>query len=286
MTLASRFSHAALALFDPGPLGIARGLTRDAALRYQAFTFRPYVIRQSLAGEDFVFYVGDLAARYMYDRADGWPELEFVATRLLRHGDRVADCGANHGLTGILFARRVGQEGNVVGFEPCPGNLAIARYNTKLNAITNFEVREEAVGARAGSARFVPEMNGRIATERDRRAMTVPMVTLDDAFADGAPDFLKIDVEGHEIDVLAGAERVLSTLPRFDIEIHVDAFDDPRAALAELVRLIPMAKYEIHLQRTIHGAIVPVSVDDELLDEIATLANVHLFGSPSHIGLP
>jgi FkbM family methyltransferase len=247
--------------------------------RYRALSFRPYVITKHLAGHDFLCLIGHVDARYMYDRVHAWPELAFVADHLLSPGDLVADCGANHGLTGMLFAKCVGTSGKVVGFEPNPSNASIARRNACMNGIHNFEVREVAVGVTKGTVRFVPDMNGYVTTAAIG-AVRVPQVTLDDEFPERAPDLVKIDVEGHELEVLRGACRVFSRLPKFDIEVHVAAFSDARAALRDLARLLPLSEYVVYLQRIIDGPIVETTLDDRALEDLARMTNVHLFGKP------
>lgn len=263
-----------------GPLGFARRGVQGLSYWHRARTFRPYVVRKTIAGEDFTFHIGDLEAKDMYDHPRPWRELSFMAEHVLRPGDLVADCGANHGITGCFFARRVGETGRVLGFEPNRVNAEAARSNARLNRAANFEIRETVLGATTGTAFFRPEMNGSVTNAEDARAVAVPQVTLDDAFAARAPDVVKIDVEGHELDVLRGARRVLSTLPRFDLEIHVCTFSDPRGALRELTRLVPVSAYELHVQRTVNGSIARVVLDEGTLDSLAQLENVHLFGVP------
>jgi FkbM family methyltransferase len=268
------------AVLSRGPIAALRRGVRALIYEYRARSFRPYVIGKSLAGENFLFLIGDVDASYMYDRVHDWPELAFVSEHLIRPGDVVADCGANHGVTGVVFARRVGKTGRVIGFEPSPKNVEVARVNARLNGASNLEIREVALGASPGTTFFLPEMNGHVTHAADPRAIVVPRTTLDDAFPDQAPNLLKIDVEGSELEVLAGARRVMSTLPKFDIEVHVAEFSDARRALRELIRSIPLAEYEVHLQRTIDGPITKTVLGDRVLDDLARLSNVHLFGIP------
>jgi|RhiMethySRZTD1v2_1073278.scaffolds.fasta_scaffold27225_5 FkbM family methyltransferase len=248
--------------------------------RLRARRFRPYLMRKSLAGEEFSILIGDLEASYLYDRVHAWPELAFVAEALIEPGDLVADCGANHGLTGLLFARKVGSSGKVIAFEPNPRNAEIARINARVNAIDNLEIREHALGSARGTVFFRPEMNGSVTHAGDAGAIRVECVTLDEAFAERAPDLLKIDVEGYELEVLAGARRVLSARPKFDVEIHVDTFRDPRASLRELFDLLDVPAYQTYVQRSIDGPITEVALDASALSELAVLRNVHLFGRP------
>lgn len=129
----------------------------------------------------------------------------------------VIDVGANIGLSTILLARLTG---HVTAYEPSPLNAALLRRNLERNGITNVTVREAAASSELGTLRFhVAQFGagshvvaaghmagGRIGT------VDVPAVTLDDTeMPSGTPvTFIETDAEGHEPNVLAGAQRLLA----------------------------------------------------------------------------
>ena len=138
----------------------------------------------------------------------------------------VVDVGANIGLSTILLARSVQR---VIAFEPSPVNLDYLRRNLASNGITNVGVVAAAVSDRPRTLRFhVAQfgagshvvaaghvMSDAIAT------IEVPAVTLDEALTVPV-SLLKIDAEGHEPDVLAGARAVLERdKPLIFTEINV-----------------------------------------------------------------
>src|ERR1051326_9035898 len=91
----------------------------SAIWRYRRAVFRPYEIRRTIAGETIPFLIGDLFGEGWYGpHHDPWPELEWIKMHGIRDGDVVVDCGANHGLTTILFKRWCGETGRVHAFEP------------------------------------------------------------------------------------------------------------------------------------------------------------------------
>jgi FkbM family methyltransferase len=152
--------------------------------------------------------------------------------RSIRPGARVWDIGANLGFFSLLAARLAGPEGHVVAWEPVPANAAAVRLNAKLNGFAPLiEVREEAVSSRAGHAplHVVADASWSHLADRGEHRLTretvdVPTVVLDDLVAAGEvdpPDFLKIDVEGSEVDVLRGARAVLAAhRPLVVCELH------------------------------------------------------------------
>ncbi|HEY1332413.1 MAG TPA: FkbM family methyltransferase [Actinomycetota bacterium] len=142
--------------------------------------------------------------------------------RLLRPGDVLYDVGAHVGFYTLLGARTVGPKGRVVAFEPFPRNLAFLRRHLRLNRVANATVVAAAVGDAAGTAAFSEGPGAdRPTTAVAASSMgrldpggphAVPVVRLDEVVDRGdvpAPTALKIDVEGGEVGVLAGAERLL-----------------------------------------------------------------------------
>lgn len=141
-----------------------------------------------------------------------FPEMAFVA-HVLRPGDLFGDIGANSGSYSVLAAKIAGSR--VVAVEPVPETVARLRLNIALNAIEDrVEIHATAVGDHEGTVRFTIDGDtiNRIAShiDGDRKTLDVPVMRLDRLFADRIPTVLKIDVEGHEAMVLAGAANLLA----------------------------------------------------------------------------
>ena len=148
-----------------------------------------------------------------------------IAARVPR-ASTVVDVGANIGLSTILLARSAQR---VIAFEPSPTNLGYLRRNLASNGIANVEVVAAAVSDRPGTLRFHEARFGagsHVVAEGHVQggaipAINVPAVTLDDALISPV-SFIKIDAEGHEPDVLAGARAVLARdKPMIYTEINV-----------------------------------------------------------------
>ncbi len=134
----------------------------------------------------------------------------------------VLDIGANLGCVSLPLAQ-MRPKTHVLSFEPSPQTNARLALNVAANNITNIEVRPEAVGAFNGTAEFLddsssPATNRLLSYSRaDRGTVGTPVkiVTIDTILEDqpeGSACFCKIDVEGHETDVIKGAERSLSEM--------------------------------------------------------------------------
>ncbi|HYL05879.1 MAG TPA: FkbM family methyltransferase [Thermoanaerobaculia bacterium] len=145
---------------------------------------------------------------------------------LLAPGMRVADVGANIGYYLLLIESAVGPSGHVTCFEPDPQNLRELRRNVQANDLANVEVVAAAVGAGDGIVALRSGINA-LVVEDGAGDHQVPLLRLDSALS-GVVDFLKIDVEGYEGHVLAGAQRILAEQrPALWLEIHPDLLPAP-----------------------------------------------------------
>lgn len=245
-------------------------------------TFKPYTIQKVVEGEDITFYIGDVIGEEWYPALKPRvPEQAWLKDHI-RPGDLVADCGAHHGMISVLCSKWVGPNGRVVAFEALPGNADIVRRNKELNHADNLEVIHSAVGREPGSIRFTLDSNASVARDNDRHTIEVPIVNLDAIFTDRAPDFIKIDVEGHEIEVLKGAMRVMSTAPGFNIEVHCIMFDHPLAKVRELIDLLDLSRYNTWIQLEYYDEPIPYDSNVHTPEFIVGFDKVNLFAVPKH----
>jgi FkbM family methyltransferase len=151
---------------------------------------------------------------------------------LLKPGMTFFDIGANVGFFSVIAARLVGPGGRVVAFEPLPSNARALAHNALLNGLRNVAVRQEALAATDGEATFLLSTEptwgklsgaGKPPDQQDGET-TVAVRRLDGVIERdrlSAPDVMKIDVEGAEVDLLAGAERTLrERRPVILMELH------------------------------------------------------------------
>ena len=135
--------------------------------------------------------------------------------RLVRPGMHVADVGANIGLYSLLLARLVDQSGSVLAFEPEPNLFAILRENCLSNHATNVVPFQCALGRVNGVASFHRSAfnsgNNRLGRASvGHEAVEVKVERFDDLQPDSKLDFVKMDIQGHELAALSGMERALS----------------------------------------------------------------------------
>lgn len=158
----------------------------------------------------------DLITSYVVHEQEDWfeDEIKFLR-RLIQPGQRVIDIGANYGLYSLVAADRVGPGGRVWAFEPASGTAKCLASSAAANDFGNVVVDQSAVSDTAGSARLTLNDNAelnRILEDApfDGEVETVPLVTLDQSMEKhgwNGIDFLKIDAEGHEVNILRGGRR-------------------------------------------------------------------------------
>ncbi len=196
-----------------------------------------------------------LITPYVLLEQEDWfeDEVRFVR-RLLRPGMAVVDVGASFGIFSMAMAGAVGTRGKVWAFEPTPATAEFLQATLALNEAHQVSLTRAAVSDQPGTVEFVTsphsELNAVAKTGEARaEALSVPSVTLDRAAADNGwrdVDFVKLDVEGHELQVIAGARTFLtqvSPLVMFEIAasegVDLRPLDAFQAMGYEFYRLVP-----------------------------------------------
>lgn len=145
----------------------------------------------------------------------------FIA-RCLKPGHVALDVGANIGCHTLVMADAVGETGCVLAFEPNPRILQRLHANLQVNRFDRVEVFPLALGDESGEASiFAPaetEPNQGLASMHRSNlgsgcdSVTVRVRMLDDIVRERKlerVDLIKLDVEGHELQVLKGASKTL-----------------------------------------------------------------------------
>ncbi|MDY6867721.1 MAG: FkbM family methyltransferase [Chloroflexota bacterium] len=156
---------------------------------------------------------------------------------LIPEGAIVYDIGANVGYYTLLSAELVGEEGKVYAFEPLPRNIDFLRRHVALNHFKQVKIIEAAVSDRIGQTSFDLGASSAMGHISDSGEIDVPLVSLDDlleAREIRPPDYMKVDVEGAEHDVLKGAIKLLERYhPTLFLDTHQREAHRPTITLLE-----------------------------------------------------
>ena len=204
-------------------------------------------------------------------------ELAFVKN-YLKPGMTVLDIGAHHGLYTLLASKCVGSTGKVFAFEPSPREQKSMRQHLRLNGCKNVVLEKLALGKeeRQEDLYVVEEWAAGCNSLRppDVAARTVPtpvrVMRLDNWLNNrdvGLVGFVKLDVEGAELDALRGAERFLLREPRPVILAEVqDMRTEPWGYRAKEIIEFLLQKRFRWFSLTEEGGLQPLDVTQEEFD--------------------
>jgi len=150
------------------------------------------------------------AAHYIAPRICEFEEMAFVM-HFVRPDDLFVDVGANIGAFTVLAGGVAGA--CTLSFEPVTGTFEMLTRNVLLNGLQGrAKTVRAAVGRKEGTVQLSVGFGteNRVTTNsRASDSASVPLTTLDKELAGRAATFLKVDVEGFESDVFAGASETL-----------------------------------------------------------------------------
>jgi FkbM family methyltransferase len=150
------------------------------------------------------------------------PDTEDLILRHLTPGDVFIDVGANIGVLTISAARRLGGRGTVLAIEASPSVFSYLERNIALNALTNVVAISVAISeSNREDVPFYPAPAdhfgmGALIAQFHSEPCSVTTRTLDDLVAEQKVrdvSVLKVDVEGHEVAVFRGGEKLLGSSP-------------------------------------------------------------------------
>lgn len=179
-------------------------------------------------------------------------QIKFFLERV-KPGDFVLDIGGHVGQYAVFFGSLVGESGRVISFEPDPKARETLLANLELNGLANrVDVEALALFDQEGTHTFFSKgadsMSslarsglGENALSPDVSEYTVATMRLDDYLEGknlGHPQWVKLDTEGAEVNILKGATAVLESDATIVCELHPYVWEEFGTSFDELMNLI------------------------------------------------
>lgn len=160
----------------------------------------------------------------------------------------IIDCGANIGLATIFFKNKYPQA-RIIAFEPDPNIFKVLNKNISELQLSNVEVFQEAIWINNHGVEFNLEggFSGRIPYDKEveNNIIKVPTKRLKDLLKEEI-DFLKIDIEGAENDVIFDIKDSLGNVNNIFIEYH--SYSEKEQRLHEILQILNQNDFRYHIQ--------------------------------------
>lgn len=130
-----------------------------------------------------------------------------ILKKLIREGDTVIDVGANIGFYTLFFCSLVGKTGKVISFEPEPKNFALLKKTITANKFENVSIYQKAVGSKNSKIKMMLSDDIGQHQISNSEGLEVDCIRLDDYV--NSANFVKLDAEGYEIEILKGMPNLL-----------------------------------------------------------------------------
>lgn len=159
-----------------------------------------------------------LMTNYVLREQQDWFEDEIKFVReYIKPGMNAIDIGANYGLYTLTIASKIGETGKLWSFEPTERTAACLRASIEDNHFKNIRLIQAGLSNKTGKAKFFTspnsEMNSLSAVHDGGSTETITLLTLDSCLQQYKihdVDFMKIDAEGEEANILKKAKNTLS----------------------------------------------------------------------------
>lgn len=174
----------------------------------------------------------------------------------LKEGDVILDIGAHIGLQSVMMSKFAGRTGRVFSFEPTPDTFSILKETIRLNHLTDqISLVNKAVSYEKGQTSFNSSTAGvsnsivNYDPTSKHSKITVDVISVD-LFVKEAGlskvDFIKIDAEGVEFDVLRGAgETIRKYHPKMILALHPNAIAANGNSLAQIYDILMNDHYRM-----------------------------------------
>jgi FkbM family methyltransferase len=207
----------------------------------------PYTRHYDILGTAFDYWIADETARRWYDVevAKNYVELGLIKD-LVCGSDSILEIGVHYGFHATFMNQNLSELGRYHGVEIHPKCVMYTQAQFALNCVpVTRNIMNAAAGAGAKNLYYTPHHHGNATVSTSETGSIIQAVTGDSLLKMlGEVTFLKIDVEGYEIQVLSGCQEILRSSPKLALEIHGPMMGRFGNSLSQLFDLIDFREYE------------------------------------------
>jgi FkbM family methyltransferase len=162
----------------------------------------------------------------------------------------IIDCGASMGLSVLFFSKHY-PNAKIIAFEPDESVLWCLERNIKTYKLNNVTLFKQAVWDSDGRLAFYTnaKLGGRVKNKfENQEPRMVETIRLKSFIGDQFIDFLKLDIEGAEFQVIKDCESILNQINCLFVEYH--NFQNEEQHLDELLSILKRNEFRYHLSQS------------------------------------
>ena len=209
------------------------------------------------------------------------PDMSKLIRKNLRKWDVFLDIGANIGYFSLLASSIVGNEGEVLAFEPSSKNFAELQKNIALNNFSNISAIRHAVSNTATTKNlfYNPTNPGGSSLVENlhsgKEGESIETIVLDDFLGEKKIDFIKMDIEGYEYFAILGMKKILSQnnlkmifeySPTFYEKLYPTDFAEKSVEMLDILAEVGFKLYYIDYR----GHLKPISNHEQFFENLYT----------------
>lgn len=198
-----------------------------------------------LFGKEFIYH--NLTA--FFDTYKEIFEKEIYRFNSINDKQLIIDCGTNMGLSLLFFSVNY-PNAQIYGFEPDKFILPYLKRNIQTQQMNNVQLHEKAVWNSNTILDFYTDkgMGGRIDSYSNQIPIKIEAIRLKEFIGTNHVDFLKIDIEGAEYDVMIDCEPILNQIDNIFIEYHCAINKEQK--LSEILAILKKNGFRYHLSES------------------------------------
>jgi len=178
-----------------------------------------------------------------------------------RRSPFIIDCGSNIGLS-IIFFKNIFPNARIIGFEPDREIFRVLERNVARFEFGNVELHNQAVWKENQRLEFRSEggYSGRIALKNDSPSYEVRAIDLNPFLEHQDVDFLKLDIEGAEYDVISSIENNLNNVRNMFVEYHSPK--DEAQKLSSFLNILERNNFRYYINEAFNPSNPFMNVDE------------------------